>query len=171
MSFVDRYRTVAELPSPKRQPVSMERLLSGIDRLLGPVLREKGVDYRTSISPPDLSTDADPQLLEQAVINLLRNAADAVVGVEQPRIDVTCEARDGQVVLAVADNGAGVAEDRRDQIFVPFFTTKPGGSGIGLNLARHIALGHGGQLELRGNLPRGAVFVLTLPGGESCGVS
>ncbi len=171
MSFVDRYRTVAELPAPKRQAVSMQRLLSGIDRLLGPVLREKGVDYRTSITPPDLSIDADPQLLEQAMINLLRNAADAVVGADHPRIDVTCEAREGQIVLAVADNGAGVAEDRRDQIFVPFFTTKPGGSGIGLNLARHIALGHGGQLELRANLPRGAVFVLTLPKGESCGVS
>src|SRR5262249_4493514 len=98
MSFVERYRTVAELPAPKRQAVSMQRLLSGIDRLLGPVLREKGVDYRTSIAPPDLSTDADPQLLEQAMINLLRNAADAVVGIEHPRIDVTCESRDGQVV-------------------------------------------------------------------------
>lgn len=162
MSFVDRYRTVAELPAPKRQVVRMDRLLSGIDRLLAPVLREKGVDYRTSITPPDLSIDADPQLLEQAMINLLRNAADAVVGVDQPRIDVTCELRDGQVVLAVADNGAGVPEDRREQIFVPFFTTRAGGSGIGLNLARHIALGHGGQLELRTNSPRGAVFVLTL---------
>ena len=140
----------------------MDRLISGIDRLLGPVLREKGVDYRTSITPAGLSIDADPQLLEQAMINLLRNAADAVVGVEHPRIDVTCELRDGQVVLAVADNGAGVPEGRRDQIFVPFFTTKAGGSGIGLNLARHIALGHGGQLELRPNSPRGAVFSLTL---------
>lgn len=162
MGFVDRYRTVAELPAPKRQAVSMERLLTGIDRLLGPALREKGVDYRTSITPPGLHIDADPQLLEQAMINLLRNAADAVVGADHPRIDVTCEQREGQVVLAVADNGAGVPEDRRDQIFVPFFTTKTGGSGIGLNLARHIALGHGGQLELRANSPRGAVFVLTL---------
>jgi nitrogen fixation/metabolism regulation signal transduction histidine kinase len=169
MSFVDRYRTVAELPAPKRQTVSMQRLLSGIDRLLGPALREKGVDYRMSVTPPDLSTAADPQLLEQAMINLLRNAADAVVGAERPRIDVTCEARDGNVVLAVADNGAGIPEDRRDQIFVPFFTTKSGGSGIGLNLARHIALGHGGQLELRANVPRGAVFVLTLPGEGVCG--
>jgi two-component system nitrogen regulation sensor histidine kinase NtrY len=165
MSFVDRYRTVAELPAPKRQTVRMERLLLGIDRLLGPALREKGVDYRTSIEPPDLSMEADPQLLEQAMINLLRNAADAVVGVEHPRIDVTCEGREGQVVLAVADNGAGVPEDRRDQIFVPFYTTKAGGSGIGLNLARHIALGHGGQLELRPHSPRGSIFVLTLPQG------
>jgi C4-dicarboxylate-specific signal transduction histidine kinase len=142
----------------------MERLLSGIDRLVGPALREKGVDYRTTIVPADLCADADPQLLEQAVINLLRNAADAVAGVERPSIEMTCVAQEGQVVLAVADNGAGVPDDRRDQIFVPFFTTKPGGSGIGLNLARHIALGHGGQLDLRANSPRGTVFTLTLPG-------
>jgi signal transduction histidine kinase len=164
MSFVERYRTVAELPAPKRQVVSMERLLSSIDRLLGPVLREKGVDYQTAISPLDLCADADPQLLEQAVINLLRNAADAVVGAQKPRIEVTCQWHEGQVMLSVADNGVGVPEDRRDQIFVPFYTTKPGGSGIGLNLARHIALGHGGQLELRANTPRGSVFTLTLPG-------
>ena len=173
MGFVERYRTVAELPAPKRQPVRMEQLLSGIDRLLSATLREKGIEYHTALSPTDLTVDADPQLLEQAVINLLRNAADAVSAVKReageapPRIEVTCERRDGQVVLAVADNGAGIPEDRRDQIFVPFYTTKPGGSGIGLNLARHVALGHGGQLDVRGNQPRGSVFTLTIPSGGS----
>jgi two-component system, NtrC family, nitrogen regulation sensor histidine kinase NtrY len=163
MEFVERYRTVAELPSPRRQLVSVERLLSGIDRLIGPALREKGVEFRTSIQPRDLQADADPQLLEQAMINLLRNAADAVASVENPRIDVKCEQRDGQVLIAVCDNGAGVPENQRDQIFVPFFTTKPGGSGVGLSLARHIALGHGGQLDIRSAEPRGSVFTLSLP--------
>ncbi len=181
MSFVERYRTVAELPSPKRQTVRMDRLLSGIDRLMSPVLREKGIEYRMSITPPDLCLEADPQLLEQAVINLLRNATDAVVGLHasgaaarevtahgarSPRIEVTCEHREGQVVLAIADNGAGVPESQRDQIFVPFFTTRPGGSGIGLNLARHVALGHGGQLDVRANHPCGSVFTLSLPHGS-----
>ena len=163
MGFVERYRTVAELPSPRRQLVSMEQLLSGIDRLIGPVLQEKGIEFRISIHPRDLRVDADPQLLEQAMINLLRNAADAVAGVENPRIEVKCEQRDGQVLLAVCDNGAGVPENQRDQIFVPFFTTKPGGSGIGLSLARHVALGHGGQLDVRSAEPRGSVFTLSLP--------
>ncbi len=160
MGFVERYRTVAELPAPKRQPVRMEQLLSGIDRLLSTTLREKGIEYRSVLSPTDLTVDADPQLLEQAVINLLRNAADAVMAVKReageasPQIEVTCERRDGQMVLAVADNGAGIPEDRRDQIFVPFYTTKPGGSGIGLNLARHVALGHGGS-SMCGPISRG----------------
>jgi len=163
MEFVERYRAVAELPPPRRQLVRVEELLSGIDRLIGTVLREKGVEFRTGIHPRELAVDADPQLLEQAMINLLRNAADAVAGVENPCIEVRCEQRDGQVLLAVCDNGAGVPEGQRDQIFVPFFTTKPGGSGIGLSLARHIALGHGGQLEIRAGERAGSVFTLSLP--------
>jgi two-component system nitrogen regulation sensor histidine kinase NtrY len=163
MDFVERYRTVAELPAPKLQRLRMDQFLSGIHRLLGPTLKERRVAYRSSIVPGDLSFSADPQLLEQAVINLLRNAADALTDTPQPQIDVTCELREGQMIMTIADNGCGVPENRHDQIFVPFFTTKPGGSGIGLNLARHVALGHGGQLDVRANQPHGSVFTLILP--------
>jgi len=163
MDFVERYRTVAELPAPKIQVVPMKEFLSGIERLLAPTFRERGIGFSSHIEPEDLTLHADPQLLEQAVINLLRNAADAVAGLEQPRIQVSCERQAAGAVLTISDNGCGVPENRRDQIFVPFFTTKPGGSGIGLNLARHVALGHGGQLDVRANSPRGSVFMLILP--------
>ena len=86
-----------------------------------------------------------------------------MAGTEQPQIEVACRLHDGQMVMTIADNGCGVPDGRRDQIFVPFFTTKPGGSGIGLNLARHVALGHGGQLDVRANQPSGSVFTLILP--------
>jgi nitrogen fixation/metabolism regulation signal transduction histidine kinase len=162
MDFVGRYRAVAELPAPKTQRVPMDEFLRGIDRLLAPTFRDRGVAYRSSVSPADLACVADPQLLEQAVINLLRNAADAVTGAREPRIEVTCELCDGRMVMAIADNGAGVPDARREQIFVPFFTTKAGGSGIGLNLARHVVLGHGGQLDVRANAPRGTVFTVIL---------
>jgi nitrogen fixation/metabolism regulation signal transduction histidine kinase len=163
MDFVARYRAVAELPAPQTQRVRMDEFFRGIDRLLAPTFRDRCVAYRSSVSPADLACVADPQLLEQAVINLLRNAADAVAGAREPRIEVTCELSGGRMVMAIADNGAGVPEARREQIFVPFFTTKAGGSGIGLNLARHVVLGHGGQLDVRANAPRGAVFTVTLP--------
>jgi signal transduction histidine kinase len=161
MDFVGRYRAVAELPAPATQRVRMDELLRGIERLLAPIFREKGVAYRRSVSPDDLACVADPQLLEQAVINLLRNAADAVAEVEAPRVDVTCEQRDDRMVMTIADNGCGVPDARREKIFVPFFTTKTGGSGIGLSLARHIVLAHGGQLDVRG-----AVFTVTLPAAQ-----
>ncbi|HEY1282882.1 MAG TPA: ATP-binding protein [Steroidobacteraceae bacterium] len=163
MDFVARYRRVAELPAPKMQAVPMTAFLSGIERLIAPALRERGIAFSSRVEPGELTLRADPRLLEQAVINLLRNAADAVAGLEQPRIEVSCERQAGGGVLKISDNGCGVPEDRRDQIFVPFFTTKPGGSGIGLNLARQVALGHGGQLDVRANSPRGSVFTLILP--------
>jgi two-component system, NtrC family, nitrogen regulation sensor histidine kinase NtrY len=163
IDFVERYRTVADLPRPIVQRIRLDGLLGGVSHLLSATFAERHIMYRTSITPDDLVVYADPQLLEQAIINLVRNAADAVAGVGQPCIDVTCRAHNGDAIINVADNGCGIAEERREQVFVPFFTTKTGGSGIGLSLARQIALTHGGKLELRGNQPEGSVFTLVLP--------
>ena len=163
IDFVERYRAVADLPHPRTQPVQLEALLGGVSRLLSTRLAQKGIIYRAVVDPPDLGLQADPQLLEQAVINLLRNAIDAVSGAREPAIEVTCRIDADQVSIGIADNGCGIPENRRDQVFVPFFTTKPGGSGIGLNLARQIALAHGGRLELSANRPAGTVFTLVLP--------
>jgi two-component system nitrogen regulation sensor histidine kinase NtrY len=171
MDFVERYRTVAELPLPKMQRVPLDQLLSGIDRLLSRTFQERGVAYRKTIAPASLSCLADPQLLEQALINLLRNAVDAVKDAVQPEIEVSCQLARDWVTIAIADNGSGIPENARDQIFVPFFTTKPGGSGIGLNLAHRIVLGHGGQLDVCRNSPRGSVFTLTLPAYGISGLS
>lgn len=166
MDFVERYRAVAELPRPRPQRVQMHGLVRAVGRLMDAKLDRNRIDYRISVEPEDLCADADPQLLEQALINLLRNAADAAASVEQPRIEVSCLAREDRVAIEISDNGLGVPDDQRDQIFVPFFTTKAGGSGIGLNLARQIALSHGGRLELRANHPRGCVFTLLLPAAQ-----
>jgi two-component system nitrogen regulation sensor histidine kinase NtrY len=163
MDFVTRYRAIADLPSPRAQRVRLDELLGGVSRLLSAKFVANGIAYRTRIEPQDLTADIDPQLLEQAIINLLRNAADAVIVATEPCIEVTCRAGDEHIVIEVADNGCGIAEDKRDQVFIPFFTTKVGGSGIGLNLARQIALSHGGRLELRLREPTGSVFTLLLP--------
>jgi nitrogen fixation/metabolism regulation signal transduction histidine kinase len=163
MDFVERYRRVAELPEPKVRAINMREFLSGMDRLMAGTLRDQHIAYGSYVAPEDLCCSGDPELLEQAVINLLRNAADAVSGVSGPRIDVSCRMIEDRVVITVADNGCGVPSDGRDQIFVPFFTTKRGGSGVGLSIARHIALAHGGQLEATDNEPRGSAFTLVLP--------
>lgn len=162
MSFVDRYRKLAELPQPRPRPIRMSDFLDGIERLMSAAFREKRIAYRSRVTPADLSLSADPELLEQAMINLLRNACDAVAGCADARIEICCERRDEQWLISVADNGHGL-EPTPEQVFLPFYTTKPDGSGIGLNLARHIALAHGGRLEARNRAPRGAVFELWLP--------
>ena len=115
------------------------------------------------IEPPDLSVEADRGLLEQAVINLVKNALDATAGQPSPRIVLACRSEPGRVTITVADNGEGVPPGRMETIFIPFFTSRAGGSGIGLSLARQITLAHGGQLTVAANTPRGAVFEISLP--------
>jgi signal transduction histidine kinase len=106
---------------------------------------------------------ADADLLEQALINLLRNAAEAVRDQPEARISVDCGIEAGLCFIDVTDNGPGLTAAAREQLFVPFFTTKEGGSGIGLSLARRIALRHAGQITVRSNPPHGSTFRLSLP--------
>jgi len=164
MNFIERYRLVAELPKPLPRPIAAHAFIAGIDQLLSATLKEKGTAFRSTILPADLQIRADPELLEQAVINLLRNSIDAVADSACPTVEVSCHSEDGQAVIEVSDNGRGLSRDQMSQIFIPFFTTKPGGSGIGLSLARQIVLAHGGQIEARENSPKGTVFKLILPG-------
>jgi two-component system nitrogen regulation sensor histidine kinase NtrY len=163
MKFVDRYRKVAELPQPNVQPIHAVKFITGISNLMSVDLSCKRVAFSCSVVPEDLLFVADPELLEQAVINLLRNAIDAAAEATSPSVEVLCWVRDRQIMIAVRDNGAGVREEQREQMFVPFFTTKPGGSGIGLSLARQVAIAHGGRLEVHANQPHGLVFLLTWP--------
>jgi signal transduction histidine kinase len=91
------------------------------------------------------------------------HAADVVAMRDDPAIELACR-RDGDIiVIAVTDNGKGVPAEFAEDIFVPFFTTKSGGSGIGLAIVRQIALKHGGKVEAESNIPRGAVFKMILP--------
>jgi signal transduction histidine kinase len=164
MEFVERYRLLAQLPTPELQPVRLGDFLSGIERLMAGTFREHGVSYQSRVVPADLSCRADARLLEQAVINLLRNALEATAGAPEARIGIACEQRDGRIFLTVADSGRGIAPGDQDRIFMPFYSTKSGGSGIGLTLARQVALAHGGQLEVSAQHPRGTTFELMLPG-------
>jgi nitrogen fixation/metabolism regulation signal transduction histidine kinase len=163
MNFVERYRAVAELPEPARQSIPVREFLAGIEKLMSATFRERQIDFSTRVVPEDLKMDADPELMEQALINLLRNAVDAVAAAEAPRVAVEIRVAEAGVTLEVLDNGVGLPGEVASRVLTPFFTTKPGGSGIGLNVARHVALAHGGQLDVRRGVAGGAVFSLVLP--------
>ncbi len=163
MSFVERYRTVAELPQPKLELIDATTILAGIDKLMSARCHDLGIACRTDVIPAGLRFSGDPQLLEQAIINLLSNACDAVTGVPDATIEVRCELHEQRILLTVRDNGVGLRTEHQEQIFVPFFTTKPGGSGIGLSLARQIAVAHGGTLDARAVQPRGVLLSMSLP--------
>lgn len=165
MHFVERYRRLTDGPAAVKSRTSALDLTRDLDNLAAAMIGEDSIAYSSTVQPSWLTLDADPDLLEQAAINLLKNAVDAVRGRPDAKVRLALSLDEDHVVLTVADNGPGLPTDDPEGVFVPFFTTKPGGSGIGLTLARQIALGHGGRLEHRAALPNGAVFQLMLPIG------
>jgi len=163
MHFVERYRRLADAPAAVKTKTPAKELVRRLDRLAEAMIGDGAIAYSSAVQPAWLTVEADPDLLEQAAINLLKNAVDAVRGRSGAKVRLTVTLEEDQVALTVADNGPGLPLADPEGVFVPFFTTKAGGSGIGLTVARQIALGHGGRLEHRAATPHGAVFQLLLP--------
>jgi nitrogen fixation/metabolism regulation signal transduction histidine kinase len=163
MSFVERYRAVAELPTAAPRPVEVKPFLDGIERLMSTTFRERRIAFASRVAPQGIVAHADAELLEQAVINLLRNAVEAVDGTGSPSIEIRCHQSAVEIAIEVHDNGRGLPDDDTGKVLTPFFSTKAGGGGIGLSVARHVALAHGGQLKVRRGDAGGAVFSLVLP--------
>lgn len=163
MNFVERYRAVAELPTAAPRAVALKPFLDGIERLMSTTFRERRIAFATRVVPREVMAHADAELLEQAVINLLRNAVEAVDGAATPSIEIRCHQTPVDLAIEVHDNGRGLPEDDATKVLTPFFSTKAGGGGIGLSVARHVALAHGGQLKVRRGDAGGAVFSLVLP--------
>jgi signal transduction histidine kinase len=162
LRFIERYRALGDLPPPLPVTFDLAMLLIDIANTIQPEFASAGIDLSVQIDSVAAMVTADPDLVERAVTNLLRNAAEALRDCGTPKVVLTLSAnRDGRSIM-IRDNGPGIPEDRRDEIFVPFFTTKPGGSGIGLPLARHIALLHGGTLVVTPVIP-GSCFEFYLP--------
>lgn len=148
MSFVERYRKMAERPQPVLRGLRVASLVQKVEQLMRAVLAGKGIAFAASVEPPELEIRADAAMLEQVLLNLLHNCVDALAQIADARIEVRCRVENDGVAIVVLDNGPGVPADALKRIFVPFFTTKAGGSGIGLSLARQIAHAHGGRLDV-----------------------
>lgn len=160
MHFVRTYRQLTRPPQLQRRPIDVAGLFGELRRLFE--TDWPGVGLTVGIEPPGLTIDADGGLLAQLLINLLRNAGQAAAG-DAPRVALTATTlKGGRVAIDVVDNGGGVPEALRQEIFLPFFSTKPEGTGVGLSLARQIALAHGGALTCEPALPCGTRFRLLL---------
>ena len=153
--FIDGYRAVARPPEPRLRRFEAQPFASELARLFAVEWTDRRLELAIDA---DLQLDADPDLLAQALINLLRNAAQASKG------RVRLAMRPG--VIEVEDDGPGVPAAVRGDIFLPFFTTRPSGSGIGLNLVRQIAVAHGWRVEVDTGALGGALFRLI---GEAAG--
>jgi two-component system nitrogen regulation sensor histidine kinase NtrY len=142
--FLQAYRQLMGLPAPKLRPASLAALVERVAQL----------ERRVAVSvtgAADVTLQIDPDHIEQALINLVRNAADAALSPdairdEAPQVEIAWESAAGEVVISVRDNGPGLTNE--GNLFVPFYTTKPGGTGIGLVLAQQIAQAHRGSVQL-----------------------
>jgi two-component system nitrogen regulation sensor histidine kinase NtrY len=149
LHFVQNHRRLTKPLVTQMQVATMQRVFARIQRLLATELAANEIQLTTNVEPQILELAADADLLDQALINLVRNAIEALADVPAGHIALSAR-RDlgGRVVIAVADNGPGIANDQRDRIFVPFFTTKRQGSGVGLTLVRQIATAHGATVDI-----------------------
>jgi len=164
INFVDAYKSFTDIPSPEFEVLDAEDLLSNVRSLLRAQIEEQALDVSVSVDPPELTLTADADLVDQLLINLALNALQAIEedpDTEQGRIAFRAYVdRRSRPVIQVEDNGPGIPKDVQEKIFVPFFTTKEDGSGIGLSLSRQIMRLHGGSLSVRSEEGKGAVFTL-----------
>lgn len=161
MQFVQSYRSLALLPAPKNQKVALSDSFGRVKDLLGAHWAAKGIRFIATIEPADLVVFADPDLLEQMLINLLQNAEQALDPSENPEIILAGRVNQGRhIVVEVADNGPGIPADIAGKVFMPFFTTKANGSGVGLALTRQIMMAHGGSVTVNRSETGGARFTL-----------
>jgi signal transduction histidine kinase len=160
--FIEAYRAVARAPEVEKREFLARSWAEELVRLFDP--KATGVSVALEVEPADLVLNADPDLLAQVVINLLRNAAQAMAGhTASPSILVRIMLRGDLSLIEVEDNGPGVPIGLRQDIFLPFFTTRKQGSGVGLNLARQITLAHGGAIEVAEGKEGGALIRLGWP--------
>jgi len=159
LHFVQNHRRLTKHLVTQVEVAPVQRIFARLQRLLANDLAARDIQLTTRVEPETLEIAADTELLDQALINLVRNAIEALCDAPAGRIALSAHRDpDGRVAIMVADNGPGIAPDQREKIFVPFFTTKRQGSGVGLTLVRQIATAHDATVDVS-NTPGGGATV------------
>ncbi len=159
MHFVESYRQISRAPEVRRRSIDVVAWGKELESLFRASDRTQGIDF-TLVVDGVPTLDADPDLMSQVIINLIRNAAQAARGhAEEPHVWLSfSRTRSGRIQIEVADNGPGVPEGLKQDIFLPFFTTKQDGTGVGLSLARQVILAHRGSISVGDRAGGGALF-------------
>lgn len=163
MNFTDSYRQLARLQPPKPKPFSLSHLIRNIEMLFHSDLHRLQIQFSIDLFREEIEVNADEELLSQVLINLLKNAMQALEGQENGEISLSVKQLRTTTYIEVKDNGPGIPHDILEDIFVPFFTTKDTGTGIGLSLSRQIIRMHGGELQVSSRPYFETLFTISLP--------
>jgi two-component system nitrogen regulation sensor histidine kinase NtrY len=160
IKFIDAYREYTSLPKPNMTLVRLLDLIEKVAQLMKNEIKKTNIDFRYECSSEYLTIQADFEMIEQVLINLLKNAIEALVETDNPKLTLSGRYDENAVKIEVTDNGPGIIKEAREHIFVPFYTTKRTGSGIGLSLSRQIMQMHNGSLSVESEPDVKTVFTL-----------
>ena len=161
LKFAETYRNLNKITKPNLKKVYVRDLFENLHTLMLPTLEQKNIEIEIILKDPDLLLEADTNLVEQVLINLVVNAIEAVKDQTEPRIILSSYLTNNKkTVIKVADNGPGMTEEIIDKIFIPFFSTKKHGSGIGLSLCKQIMMLHRGNIHVQSQEGEGTAFLL-----------
>ncbi|WP_342648452.1 HAMP domain-containing sensor histidine kinase [Mucilaginibacter sp. CSA2-8R] len=160
LKFTESYRSLNKITKLELQKVSVYDLFENLNTLMLPTLEKKNIELDIILRDLSLSIDVDINLLEQVLINLLVNAIEAVKDRPEPIITLSAEVQQNKTLLKVTDNGLGMSAELMEKIFIPFFSTRKTGSGIGLSLCKQIMLMHKGNIQVQSTEGVGTVFTL-----------
>lgn len=161
LRFAETYRNLSQKIVPRMQQQNLFDLISSIYSLMLPSLQQKGIGFDLKTDNPTVCSEMDRDLIEQVVINFITNATNAVGEKEQPQIHLFSGIDTaGHPYITVVDNGSGIADDIREKIFIPFFSTKKKGNGIGLSISREIINQHNGKIHLQSQPNEGSAFTI-----------
>lgn len=163
LRFAQTYRNLNKISQPQIKPIAVGELFSTMYNLMNPTLEQKDIDLDITLKDPELILYADPNLIEQVLINLLLNAKDALLDKPDAQVQLSASEVNNKLVIKISDNGKGIPDEVLDKIFVPFFSTKSNGSGIGLSLSKQIMLMHKGNIHVASKENEGTAFELVFP--------
>ena len=164
--ITETYLRFARLPRPKLERENIGAIVASVVDMSRGELAQDGVTVNVDIAPGLPDVGADEGQLRQALLNLIRNAREAMSGAAERRLDVAVREAAGRILITIHDTGPGIGAANMAKIFDPFFSTKERGTGLGLALVQHIVVDHGGQIEVASPSGAGTTFTLTLPSGD-----
>lgn len=161
LKFAETYRNLNKITTPNLNKIFVRDLFESLHQLMQPTLAQKNIELEIVLKDTDLLLEADTDLVEQVLINLVVNAIEAVKDNAEPRIVLSAQlANNRKIIIKVADNGFGMQQELMEKIFIPFFSTKKNGSGIGLSLCKQIMMLHKGNITVQSREGEGTAFML-----------